>query len=993
MTLSPSDFWKLVVESRLLSEPQCQKLQADFAHVKGADLASAKVLAEWLVSRQALSRYQTTVLLAGRPGPFYYGDYRVYERVDAGALKGQFRAIHAPTGHPVMLRFLAGSVLKDNREWALVAARVVKQAGVVYPLLQRYYEPIDLQAFRFVATEDLRGETLEELIAKHGRLPPMEAARVIRMVAFALSYLHQLGMAHGDVRPSQILYETSGNIKLLIDPAQFPAPINVAQLDPSSPAAAKADYLAPEFMQANKLPDVLTDMYALGCTFYQLLTGQVPFPGGLPGQKLARHAAEPIQPLEPYGVPHPLAQQVAFLMAKNASVRTQQAALVAEQLAPFVDPSKLQLPAQSPLPTQNAYENWIKQKQTVLSNVEKVKASAPQGPVINVAAAAVAAPGKSPIDVAATPASAAASVAARRRGGKKQQMPLIVGGGVAAALAVIVLIVIASSGGDTDEPVDKKVAVVDDQKTVDPVPATSVSSDNQKKGATDNPPITPDNTKKGTTTPTTNPVTPEVAVAKYDVQPDDGKALWASPTSGGPVELGNVPPNAQIFIFARPAEMLASPEGQKVFEGLGPTFASHRAAWEKSSGVKLADVEQLAMALHDNAGKMPRPSFRVTLRTPVPEAELVTRWGNPAPKDTDGNRYYEGAGRAYYVPSAGAGSVFVMGDPLDIKEVAAAKGAPPVLRREVDQLRRLSDNERHFTLLLAPNYLFSDGRELFTGPYQKLLEPISWFLGDDIKSTMTSMHFGENFYVDLRMISDLSREKNKLASDLRDRMAQVPPNVENYIASLNVPQYWRVLAGRYPRMIYFLHQYTRVGVEDDVAMVNAVGPAPLAHNLVFGGELALMSTPGATVATTGPTPADAKPKTLDELLKYPVTFEVVRNDMNLVMSELEKEIASDMPGLPFPFAVKIIGKDLELEGITRNQAIANFKMEKKPLAEVLTGLVRKADGAAPDPSAPEQRLVWLVGPDPDKPDQQVVLITTRKAAESKKLTLRPPFVK
>jgi serine/threonine protein kinase len=983
MSLSIADFWKLVVDSRLLAPDQCRKLEEDFAHVKGAGSQSnAKALAEWLVARQAVSRYQATVLLAGRPGAFYYGDYRVYDRIDKGALKGQFCAIHAPTGHPVMLRFLAGSVLKDNREWALIAARVVKQAGVVNPLLQRYYEPIDLQAFRFVATEDLRGDTLEELLAKHGRLPPPEAARVIRMTAFALSYLHQLGMAHGDIRPSQILYEANGNVKLLIDPAQIPAPLNVAQLDPTSPAAAKADYLAPEFLQVNKKPDVATDIYALGCTFYQLLTGQVPFAGGLPGQKLARHAAEPIQPLDPYGVPHPLGQLVAFMMAKNPAVRIAHAAQVAEQLGPYVDPAKLQLPTQSPPPTLATYESWIKQKQAVLTNVEKVKASAPQGPVINAAAAPAKSTGEGGVAVAAPTSTVAARTTGRSS--KKQQMPLLIGGGVAAAVVVVLLLIVANSGSGTKPIEDKPIAKKGDET----VPTTNVDNTKKKKGT---PPEVPVGPSTGIKDP--GPKVVETPVAKYDVQPDDGKALWASPTTGAPVELSNVPPNAQIFLIARPAEMLASADGQKVLDALGPQFTTHRATWEKNAGVKLTDVAHVVMALHDNGGKMPRPSYRVQLTAPVPEAELVTRWGNPAPKDTDGARYYEAAGRAFYVPPAGNGNVFVMGDPLDVKEVAVSKGAPPALRREVDQLRRLTDNDRHFTLLFAPNYLFSDGRELFSGPYQKTLEPIAWFLGDDVKATMTSLHFGENFYAELRLIGELTRDKNMLAGDLRKRLEEVPDNIENYIVALNPPTYWKKVALRYPSMIRLLSRNTRVGVEDDVATVNAIGPGPLAHNLFFGGELALMSTPGASVASTGGPTEAPKPKNVEDLLKHKITFEVVRNDMNLVMSELEKEIRTDLPGLPFEFAIKIIGKDLELDGITRNQAISMFKMENTPLEGVLNGLVIKANGVAPDPSDAAQKLVWVVGPDPDKPDHQVILITTRKACETKKYNLRPPFVK
>ena len=77
-----------------------------------------------------------------------------------------------------------------------------------------------------------------------------------------------------------------------------------------------------------RLPDPLTDIYALGCTLYALLAGQPPFAGGSLQQKLARHATEPIRPLESMGVPQPIAQLVAYLMAKNPAVRYQSAALV-----------------------------------------------------------------------------------------------------------------------------------------------------------------------------------------------------------------------------------------------------------------------------------------------------------------------------------------------------------------------------------------------------------------------------------------------------------------------------------------------------------------------------------------------------------------------------------------------------------------------------------------------------------------------------------------
>ena len=106
-----------------------------------------------------------------------------------------------------------------------------------------------------------------------------------------------------------------------------------------------ADYLAPELMHPGRAPDPLTDIYALGCTLYAMLAGNPPFAGGSLQQKMARHAGEAIRPLELFGVPQPLAQLVAYLMAKNPAVRYQSAALVAEQLAAFVDPAALYRPA------------------------------------------------------------------------------------------------------------------------------------------------------------------------------------------------------------------------------------------------------------------------------------------------------------------------------------------------------------------------------------------------------------------------------------------------------------------------------------------------------------------------------------------------------------------------------------------------------------------------------------------------------------------------
>src|SRR6185436_14810606 len=188
---------------------------------------------------------------------------------------------------------------------------------------------------------------------------------------------------HGDLRPANLWVDNAtpqnpGNLKLLFEPHLPPQPVNFAAAENAAKLGQQADYLAPELMQQGKVPDPLSDVYSLGCTLYCLLSGSPPFAGGNVQQKMVRHASEAIRPLEQFGVPPQLAQLVAFMMAKNPTVRFQSASLVAEQLTPFVDPQVVYLPPPSPPATQGAYENWISQKQGQLAAQAAAAAAAPR---------------------------------------------------------------------------------------------------------------------------------------------------------------------------------------------------------------------------------------------------------------------------------------------------------------------------------------------------------------------------------------------------------------------------------------------------------------------------------------------------------------------------------------------------------------------------------------------------------------------------------------
>src|SRR5262249_28427097 len=156
------------------------------------------------------------------------------------------------------------------------------------------------------------------------------------------------------------------------------------------------------------------------------------------------------------------------------------------------------------------------------------------------------------------------------------------------------------------------------------------------------------------------------------------------------------------FIILRPSDILSSAEGPRVLEALGPTFKSMRENWERAAGVAWTDVEQLIISLYPNGSDFPRAACVVHLGSEIAPGDLVAKWqGATEAKEGDAT-IYNGPEWSYYVPSKESGKIFVMANVAELKEVIERKAAPPLMRREVEKLRKISDRDRHFTMLFNP---------------------------------------------------------------------------------------------------------------------------------------------------------------------------------------------------------------------------------------------------------------------------------------------------
>ena len=182
--------------------------------------------------------------------------------------------------------------------------------------------------------EDAGGEPLDRLLGQ-----PMELSRFLRFavgLAAALSKLHQQGLIHKDIKPANILVDSaSGGVWLTGFGIASRLPRERQPAEPPEMIAGTLAYMAPEQTgRMNRSIDSRSDLYSLGVTFYEMLTGVLPFSASDPMEWVHCHIArQPVAP-DQYAkeIPAPLSAIVMRLLAKSAEERYQTAAGVAGDL-------------------------------------------------------------------------------------------------------------------------------------------------------------------------------------------------------------------------------------------------------------------------------------------------------------------------------------------------------------------------------------------------------------------------------------------------------------------------------------------------------------------------------------------------------------------------------------------------------------------------------------------------------------------------------------
>ena len=168
-----------------------------------------------------------------------------------------------------------------------------------HPHIVRALDAREVEGTRFLVLEYIDGVDLSRLVRRRGPLPVAEACDLVRQAAVGLQYAHQHGLIHRDVKPSNLIVDQEGQLKILDLGLALLRPTERSgdEMTHTGQTMGTAEYMAPEQASDAHSVDVRADVYGLGCTLHYLLVGRAPYTGQTAFQILTAHHESPIPSL------------------------------------------------------------------------------------------------------------------------------------------------------------------------------------------------------------------------------------------------------------------------------------------------------------------------------------------------------------------------------------------------------------------------------------------------------------------------------------------------------------------------------------------------------------------------------------------------------------------------------------------------------------------------------------------------------------------------
>ena len=210
-----------------------------------------------------------------RKGMFLADRYEIIEQIGTGGMSDVYKAKCHKLNRYVAIKVMKSEFSEDKTFVSKFRAEAQSVAGFTHPNVVNVYDVGDENGVYYIVMELVEGITLKKYIEKRGKIPFKEAVSIAIQVANGLDAAHKHNIVHRDIKPQNIIISKEGKVKVTdfgIAKVASSSTIN------SSSTMGSVHYISPEQARGG-YSDARSDIYSLGITIFEMLTGTVPFDG------------------------------------------------------------------------------------------------------------------------------------------------------------------------------------------------------------------------------------------------------------------------------------------------------------------------------------------------------------------------------------------------------------------------------------------------------------------------------------------------------------------------------------------------------------------------------------------------------------------------------------------------------------------------------------------------------------------------------------------
>jgi Tol biopolymer transport system component len=282
--------------------------------------------------------------------------YRIERELGAGGMATVYLAQDCRHDRQVAVK-----VLRPELAAVIGAERFLSEikvtANLQHPHILPLFDSGEADGFLFYVMPLMEGETVRDRISREKQLPIADAVRITTEVAGALDYAHRKGIVHRDIKPENILLHDGSALVADFGIALAASKAGETRMTQTGMSLGTPHYMSPEQAMGEREITARSDVYALGCVLYEMLTGEPPFTGSTAQAIVARVVTESPRPMLPqrHTIPPYVEAAVLTALEKLPADRFATAAEFAEALSSstFTRPMTAFVPAASP-----AFHRW-----------------------------------------------------------------------------------------------------------------------------------------------------------------------------------------------------------------------------------------------------------------------------------------------------------------------------------------------------------------------------------------------------------------------------------------------------------------------------------------------------------------------------------------------------------------------------------------------------------------------------------------------------------